>query len=133
MVCLDTTFIIDFLRGKEKSKSVIQDLQDGKDNITVASPSVMEIMSGVELGINKNEEKEKIIEFLSSINVLPLNKESAFLAGEIEGYLIMTGETIGPIDTMIGAIAKYNNEMLLTRNTKHFSKIHGLKVQGYFN
>ena len=96
----------------------------------MAVPSITEIISGASLNI-KNEEKEKAIEFFSNLEILELNKESAILAGEIEAGLILSGETIGIIDIMIGAICLSNNETLLTRNKKHFEKIKNLEIKSY--
>ena len=45
MVCLETTFLVDFLRGKEEAESVFNDLVDRGSQITITSPSLMEIMS----------------------------------------------------------------------------------------
>jgi len=63
--------------------------------------------------------------------ILPLNEESAIIAGEIGAQLVIQGETIDAVDIMIGAIAKHNNETLITRNKKHFEKIPGLKIESY--
>lgn len=41
------------------------------------------------------------------------------------------GEIIDIEDIMIGAIAKRNNETIITRNKKHFEKIPGLKIASY--
>ena len=44
---------------------------------------------------------------------------------------IRAGEVIPPVDIMIGAIALENNEIVLTRNVKHFRRIPDLKVKTY--
>ena len=63
--------------------------------------------------------------------MLNLDKDSAILAGKIEANLIKKGEIIDLEDIMIGAIAIINDETLITRNIKHFSKIKNLKIQSY--
>lgn len=40
-------------------------------------------------------------------------------------------QEIDAIDSMIAAIALLENEPLLTRNTKHFTRIKGLRVESY--
>ena len=51
---------------------------------------------------------------------LPLDKESAILAGEIELNLKEKGIVIELEDIMIAAISIQNNEALITKNLKHF-------------
>ena len=131
MVCLETTFLVDFLRGKEEAESVFNDLVDKRSQITITSPSLMEIMSGAHNN-QKKEEFRKIEEvILSKVIILNLDKESAILAGEIDSELTLSGDSIGTTDIMIGAIAKHNNETLITRNKKHFERINGLKIESY--
>jgi len=131
MVCFDTSFVIDFLRGDKKAVSMVENFKEKDEFMSLAAPSLIELISSAQLGIKRNQEKDKISRFISSITVLSLDKDSAFLAGELEGDLIMAGEQIGNSDVMIGAIAKSNGESLITRNVKHFSKIQRLKVISY--
>src|SRR3989344_509256 len=130
MVCLETTFLVDFFRGNKNAIEKYTEIKESNESIRVAVPSITEIISGASLNI-KNEEKEKAIEFFSNLEIVELNKESAILAGEIEAGLILSGETIGIIDIMIGAICLSNNETLLTRNKKHFEKIKNLEIKSY--
>ena len=131
MVCFDTSFVIDFLRGDKKAVSMVEDFKEKDEFMSLAAPSLIELISSAQLGIKRNQEKDKISRFISSITVLSLDKDSAFLAGELEGDLIMAGEQIGNSNVMIGVIAKSNGESLITRNVKHFSKIQRLKVISY--
>jgi len=131
MVCFDTSFVIDFLRGDKKAVSMVEDFKEKDEFMSLVAPSLIELISSAQLGIKRNQEKDKISRFISSITVLSLDKDSAFLAGELEGDLIMAGEQIGNSNVMIGVIAKSNGESLITRNVKHFSNIQGLKVISY--
>ena len=130
MVCLVTTFIIDILNGNKEAKNKFEKILNERELVYIASPSITEIISGSSMNMQKKE-KEDAIRFISSTNILPLDKESAIEAGEIDAYLIVAGETVGIADIMIGAIAKLNDEILITRNIKHFQRIPGLKVESY--
>ena len=130
MVCLETSFLIDLLRGDRETRDKFEKFFNEQDVITIAAPSIMEIISGASFN-KKTDEKEKILTIISSLAILSLDKESAILAGEIDSHLIMEGETVPITDIMIAAIAKHNDETLITRDVKHFSRIPGLKVQTY--
>ena len=135
MVCLDTSFLIDVIKGNEKVKELERELDENNEDINIASPSIMELIKGIKLKENlpyiKETEKEKIKDILSNFNILELDKNSAILAGEIEAELINNGLMIDIEDIMIGAISINNDEVLLTRNVKHFEKINGLKIESY--
>lgn len=135
MVCLDTSFLIDLIRGKEEVKKIEETLEKSEEHLTIASPSIVEIFKGLYLKKNlkniKENEIKKIQDLLSFMVILSLDKESAILAGEIEANLMNKGELIDLEDILIGAIAITNNETLLTRNKKHFDKINGLKIESY--
>ncbi|MEK6826067.1 MAG: PIN domain-containing protein [Nanoarchaeota archaeon] len=131
MVCLETTFIIDFLKGKNEAKLKMQEIEVRNEVKLVASPSIVELIAGTRYGKNIKSEKNSIIAFLDSVITLPLDKKSAILAGEIEIDFEDKGSIIDIEEVMIGAIAIQNNEPLLTRNIKHFERIKDLKIQAY--
>lgn len=131
MVCLDTTFIIDLLKNNRKAVAVREKLEKSSESITIASPTIIELIRGLKSVHTKEDEKEKIDKFIVSVTTLSLDKESAILAGNIENDLVKKGEIIDLEDIMIAAISITNNEKLLTRNEKHFKKIKNLEIETY--
>ncbi len=131
MVCLDTTFIIDILRNNREAVLKKENLENSSESITIASPTIIELIRGLSSVNVKLNEREKIKDFIDSVITLPLDKQSAIESGNIELSLIKNGEKIELEDILIGAIAIVNNEILLTRNKKHFDKIKGLKIESY--
>lgn len=128
MVCLETSFLVDVLRGNKDCEALLDSFSD---EVYLVSPSLMEVVSGAELGSDPLEERQKIRELVTSFPVLDLDADSALLAGELEAYLVLSGQIVPPVDIMIGAIAKQHGEAIVTRNTKHFERIPGLEVRGY--
>lgn len=130
MACLDTTFIIDLLRGKEEISPLKDTLSRTESRLAVAAPSVMELWVGAQLVSKSTEEKVKIDELLQSLIILELNEHSAKLAGEIEAGLIRSGQIIDTEDCMIAGIAISNGETLVTRDA-HFARIPRLRILKY--
>lgn len=67
--------------------------------------------------------------FFSQFAVLPLDPESARIAGRIRAELAALGMPIGPYDSQIAAIAMVNNLILVTHNTGEFSRVNGLLIR----
>lgn len=131
MVALDTSFVIDLFNGQETAKKVMEKYDSLGEELNIPSPVVMELISGANLHAKRENEREDTIKFLSGLVVIDFNRESAILAGDIEAELTKKGEIIDIEDVMIGAIVKKNNEVLVTKNVKHFEKIEGLRIEGY--
>ncbi|MCZ6653639.1 MAG: PIN domain-containing protein [Planctomycetota bacterium] len=130
MVCLDTSFLVDFLRGRKDAVEFLTDLQESSEAITVAAPSVFELVEAAEIA-RSEKEKAVIHELVSSLAVLPLDSETAWAAGRLSAELIFAGEPIGQMDTLIGAIAHHHGEPIVSKNIKHFERIPELRVQEY--
>lgn len=105
-------------------------LRHSSEAITVAAPSVFELVEAAEVARSERE-KQTIRDFLSSLVVLPLDSETAWAAGRLSAELILSGDQIGQMDTLIGAIARHHRERLVTGNEKHFSRIPGLRIENY--
>jgi len=108
----------------------MREITEGGDTATVAAPTIVEVATGVALA-HSPEERKQLNELLSRVTTLPLDQKSALLAGELQADLIKAGESIGHVDVTIGAIALAHGEKIITRNTKHFSRIPGLQVEDY--
>lgn len=130
MVCLDTTFLIDLLRGREEAIALVRHWSEANVRVTVPAPALAEATSGAAFD-SSGREQERLDRLSFQLMVLPLTRESARRAGRIDGELSLAGETIGLIDAMIAAVALEHEEVLVTRNLKHFKRIHNLEVQGY--
>lgn len=131
MVCLDTSFIVDFLRGNHDAKRVLDELVASAETTTIAAPTIMELRASIALNERNTHEQHLLYKIKASSVILHLDDASATRAGDTEAALILAGDVIPPVDIMIGAIALENNETVLTRNVKHFRRIPDLKLKTY--
>jgi len=129
MVVLDTSFIIDLIRNNSEAVRVSEGLDSGE--VSIATPTIVELVRGLGSKNVRVHEKEKVFELIDSFNILDLDKDCAILAGGIEDSLRKTGDRIDIIDIMIGAITIENDDVLITRNTRHFQRINGLNCREY--
>ena len=131
MACLDTTFLVDLIRGEKKVLDTLEKLEKSEENISISSISVMELVMGASISNNASIENDKIMKLLESLIILNFDKDCAVLAGEIQAPLRKKGNLIDLEDIMIGATAVNQNEILITKNKKHFERIPNLEVETY--
>lgn len=128
---LDTDFIINLMKNEEAAVAKQQKLDEDNEVLRVAAPTIFELWTGIALSDRQANDKSKLVSAVGNLNAITLNQQKAEKAGEIHGSLIKAGQEIDAIDSMIAAIALLENEPLLTRNTKHFIRIKGLRVESY--
>jgi len=122
---------IDLLRVRDSAARKIKELESESNATNISAPSIFEVFVGISLTEKTSSEKKRIMDVLESWGTLVLDSECAALGGRIHGQLIEEGQMIDPEDSMIAGIVIINNETLLTRNDKHFSRVPGLKIETY--
>ena len=128
MVCFDSDILIAASRNDKAAMSKIQEADMAGQSRTVTPITITELYKGAFKSGSK-ENVEKAEELFGFLEVIQYDFDAAREAGRIFALLKQGGNKIGDMDTIIGAIALRHNETLLTRNTKHFGKIPGLKVE----
>ena len=130
MACLETSFLIDLLRGKTAVNELKDELDRTEARLAIAAPSIMELWVGSYAVKRTKAEQDKILELIESLELLPLDGRSAREAGEIEASLSAKGIEIQTEDVMIAGIARINGEKLVTRDIDYV-RIPGLKILKY--
>jgi len=131
VVVLDTTFIVELLNNKQRALYKAKVLSSPTRTTRL---NVYEILVGI---YHKNtSEVDKALEifndFLSGVEVLELDSRSTDQAARISAELRRRGNMVADNDVLIAGIALANGEnVILTQNTKDFSKIKGIKVESY--
>jgi len=136
MVCLDTTFIIDLMREKKNgikglASQKLMELMERKEVPKTSIITVSELYVGPYRAENTTLELEKVEHIIEEMDVLNINIGIAKRFGKIVANLYRVGKPIGIMDAFIAAIAVENGEQLVTRNTKDFENVPGLKLETY--
>ncbi len=63
--------------------------------------------------------------------VIEIDKEDARRAGEIRALLAVKGTPIGPYDVLIAGQAVARDMILVTRNTREFARVPGLRLEDW--
>jgi predicted nucleic acid-binding protein len=121
---LDTTFLIDVLRDNRIAVDHLRLME--LERVKTTSITAYELFQNA-----KEQEISRINNLLDNLPVLAFTREDAEDAGRIAKTLKDSGKAIDPEDCMIAAIALRENAPILTRNSKHFSRIPGLRIATY--
>ena len=133
MYLLDTN-ILSELPKKSPNKNLILRLEGiPLASLYTASICVMELRYGALRRGNPADLWSKIEKsILSKVRILNFSyKKDALKAAELLSELYFIGQPIGVEDVMIGAIALSNCLVVVSANTKHFSRITDLKSENW--
>ena len=70
-------------------------------------------------------------EFFANFDSLPFDDDAARKYGEVRSVLARQGTPIGPNDLMIAATALVHGAIVVTHNTREFSRVDGLKIDDW--
>lgn len=90
-----------------------------------------ELFFGIEKSQRKEENKHRIIKFLSPFEIIDFNGEDAIKYAGIRAFLQKRGQVIGPYDMQIAAQAISRSWTVVTNNEKEFTRVEGLKVENW--
>jgi predicted nucleic acid-binding protein len=119
-VVVDTSVLIDILRGIEHPLNLIKNLMK-ENELFISGITEAEIFSGKDL--EKKERRQKVLEVLSIFQKINPTNEIFQKAGEFRRKY----NTSLP-DSIIAATAYYLNAEILTKNEKDFSKIKEVRL-----
>ena len=130
MMILDTSFLIDVLRGNPDVTAWEQRIGTEEPGMTTTI-SVMELWEGTLLATTTREERDRVNSLLSDLQIVDFDSQSARRAAEIEVDLLERGTPIDIEAVMIAGVATTRNEAVLTGNPTHFEHVDGLVVESY--
>jgi tRNA(fMet)-specific endonuclease VapC len=129
MVCMDTSFLVDLLRGREEAFRELEKAENEGERISTTAISVSELFEGAYKAKHSEKEVEKVRQLLRRITLLDFSTQACETYGKLANELRSLGRQIGDLDTLIASIALTHNEPILSRNIGHFQKVPGLTVR----
>lgn len=131
MALLDTTFLIDIMRGRDRAVGMLERLEDEGAPLAVAATTLFEFFRGLETVTLSAAEKRRVAEVVRGRPVYALDPVAAERAGGIDAQLWSQGEPIDPEDACIAGIALARDEELVTRKAREFGRVPGLRLRTY--
>lgn len=130
MKILDSTIIIDFLKGQPNA---IELMERNKSEVATTTINQFEVLYGIHKRAQfKQDELHAARRFFENIDIFPFDSMASSLSAEMAGALVKKGSTLAHDDCRIAAIALRNNvTIIITQNKKDFQKIKGIQVETY--
>jgi predicted nucleic acid-binding protein len=119
---VDTSVLIDQLRGDPRAAQVLMDAAQRKDELW----SVAVVRTEVLAGMRKGEER-RTNALLDALRWQDVTVEIADRAGEMARLYLRSHSGVDTVDYLVAAASELLGAGLLTCNVKHFPMLSGLK------
>jgi hypothetical protein len=129
-VLLDTSFLIDLMRGDEGAIERARQLEADLVQQRLAAMTLFELYYGVARSDQPAAERERVEEVLATKPIHPSDTAVMRKAGRLAGELANDGRPVDDGDVIIGATATVVDEPVLTRNVEDFERL-GVEVETY--
>ncbi len=127
---LDTNICIYAI--KNKPESVIRKIMEqNPEDLCISVVTYAELMHGVEKSQAVEKNRVALSLFLSAITILDFDNRAAEAYAQIKAQLEKKGTPIGPMDSLIAGHAKSQKLILVTNNTREFSRVTELQLEDW--
>lgn len=131
VVLMDTTFLIDLMSGRERAVGLLEDLEREEEPVAIATTTLAEFFRGLATVELSAAEELRVAEVAKGRPILPLDAAAAERAGRIDAELWARGEPIDPEDALVAGVALAHDQILVTRRSREFARVHGLRLRTY--
>lgn len=119
---LDTTVLIDLLRGRHGATGRLRELRRRHDDVYTCAVNVEEVVRGLH-----TDEHDAARRLFEGLRLAPLGRAEGWRAGEWRRAFAERGQTLSQADCLIAAAAETLGARLATGNSRHYPMA-GLEV-----
>lgn len=112
---LDSTVLIEWLRGREAIKDTMLRLVDAGHVLGTSCVNLAEVEAGL-----RQHERRSAGALLDRLRFLPTDRQAAHRAGRYQAEWAGKGRTIQTPDALVAGTARGNGAVLVTHNTSDF-------------
>jgi tRNA(fMet)-specific endonuclease VapC len=130
---LDTNALSYFFRGEGRIGEKLG--ATAPSEVAIPAPVLFESRHGIlrlASGARQSGLLAALDQAIGAMQVVPFDVKAAEAAARIRTQLEKLGIGIGPIDVQIAGIAVARSATLVTRNTREFSRVGGLRVEDWY-
>lgn len=124
---VDTDWVIHYLNGHQRIIDRLDAAQ--QEGVGISMISLAELYEGVYYSRDPEGNAAALQDFLAGITALGIDDQTCRLFGQERGRLRKGGKSIADFDLIIGTTALQHDLTLFTNNSRHFSRIEGLRLE----
>ena len=125
---IDSDWVIDYLGSRPEALRLLETLAD--EGVAISILTYMEIYQGVIQSTQPEEVQDKLQAFLDAVPIIPLSPSVARRCAPLREDLRLQGRRVNQraIDLIIAATALEYDLILVTRNTRDYEDVPGLRT-----
>jgi len=116
---------------KNKPQAVQHAFNRRRGQLCVSAITAMELAYGAEKSAAPMRNHAVVDGFLERLEVLEYDRAAATDSGQLRAELARVGTPIGPYDAMIAGQTRSRGLVLVTNNTREFSRVAGLRLDDW--
>jgi predicted nucleic acid-binding protein len=130
---LDSSIVIAAERRGDNVPQLLRQISSivGDERVALSSVGLTELVHSIyraHTSAAREQRQNFLGQLLLDMEVVPYTKETALLAGRLDGEQRARGVTIPSVDLLIGATALEHGYSLATINLRHFKLVPGLNI-----
>ena len=130
MILFDTNICIYLINARPPCRAGALSAIPARGDIGLCSVVAAELAFGVaKSGSTRNRQALEM--FLAPLTILPFDAAAVWVYGDLRADLQGRGTPLGSLDTLIAAHALSQQALLVTNNTREFSKVPGLSLDNW--
>ena len=126
---LDTDIAIYTIKNRPSQVRERFKVHDGR--MAISSITLMELIYGAEASAAVERNLQVIAGFAARLEVLAYDQPAATHTGQLRAELKKIGRPLGPYDEMIAGHARSRGLIVVSNNTRHFSKVPGIRLENW--
>ncbi len=130
MYVIDTNTLIYFFKGTGGVSKKF--LEVSPKDIAIPSVVLYELEYGIAKSSAPRKRQAQLKELCSLVEILPFEEEAAHFSALIRANLEKKGTPIGACDVLVAGTALSKKGILVTNNTKEFSRVSKLKIENWY-
>lgn len=129
---LDTNVLMHFVNDRDRSRKIEKRIERiGIEKIYVSSITVYEIHTKLLKAKVSQAKIAALSELFAMFKVVNFNTSAAVAAAKVRVQLEHAGKPIDDPDQLLAGHAKAEKAIVVTNNTHHFKRVHGLKIEDW--
>ena len=130
MPVLDSSFLVDLVRGDERALRALARFENEYHDLSTTVINLLELFRGVYLSERREENMKEVMEIARGLDLLGIGWETFQIYGTLCATLMGSGVPVDEFDMVIAALALQADGRIVTRD-QHFRHIPGLEIISY--